>query len=593
MPGAGTPEKPVKKQGDETWVHQPNAPTPVGLEMLVAGTTTAERTDGRRTSATAVVPVVPASGTQQSPTSQPSKQQQSHPPSDAGADNTTTNSAAALLSQANALQLQLPTASLPLNYFLPMAGLVSFAGLPQLLQSFNTTATPQQALSSSARPTGASNEAPQTQTIPFVYETSAGAGGDESQNSKSLLLKKLNWVNASAEHFNPDDSINVGKKRRRRTSAKELEVLEGFFKRSQLPNAHEREELSRLTGMTPRAVQVWFQNKRQSEKRKAAGANGRPDKKRLPAYPARARSAEAEHLNETTTAVTTASPIGATSITAEAIIIPPIVQPKAGEDGHDMAGALALVGLSQARKDAPASATEGTTSNVSQHVLRETPSSEAAARGAQDGTTPPQASSQQTLHNGSQPVGPFIPNFNLKSTPDFNTSTPASLPPLHNILQTSLSPLHSFGQSPTLQASTLEQANLPASFHSMVQAALADGTVSLNPAPLREPPPAQQTQAYAAGKQDSGLVTNASTMRKSSAPPLIESGRDHQSTKGGNVREPASEAATGQVALQQVPVLRSATAPPGDSPHSAAKNSVSGRATLLAVPASALSTANN
>ncbi|KAI9014931.1 hypothetical protein BC832DRAFT_546837 [Gaertneriomyces semiglobifer] len=591
MPGAGTLEKPAKKQGAETWVHQPNAPAQEGLEMLVAGTTTAESADGPRASANAVVPVVPASGTQQPPTSQPAKQQQSHPPSDAGADNATTNSAAALLSQASALQLQLPTASLPLNYFLPMAGLVSFAGLPQILQSFNTTATPQQALSSSARPTGAPNDPPQAQTLPFVYETSAGAGGDESQNSKSLLLKKLNWVNASAEHFNPDDSINVGKKRRRRTSAKELEVLEGFFKRSQLPNAHEREELSGLTGMTPRAVQVWFQNKRQSEKRKAAGGNGRPDKKRLPAYPARARSAEAEHPNETTTTVTSAPTTAATGIAAETIILPSVVPPKAGEDGHDMAGALALVGLSQARKDARTSATDGATSNTSQHILRETSSSEAATRGAQDGTTPTQASPQQSLQNVSQPAGPFIPNFGLKSTPDIHSTTGASLPPLHNILQTSLSPLHSFGQSPTLQAGTLEQANLPASFHSMVQAALADGTVNLNPASIREPPPAQQTQAHVAGKQGSGLLSNVVTMRKSSAPPLIEYGRDHQSTMSGNVREPTFEAAAGQVALQQVPVLRSATAPPGDSPHSAAKHTVSGRATLLAVPPSALSTA--
>lgn len=64
------------------------------------------------------------------------------------------------------------------------------------------------------------------------------------------------------------------KKRRRRTSQRELEILENHFKINTLPSYTQREQLARDTGMTPRSVQVWFQNKRQSlKKRNMSGPN--------------------------------------------------------------------------------------------------------------------------------------------------------------------------------------------------------------------------------------------------------------------------------------------------------------------------------
>ncbi|KAJ9098702.1 hypothetical protein QFC21_004350 [Naganishia friedmannii] len=57
-------------------------------------------------------------------------------------------------------------------------------------------------------------------------------------------------------------------KKRRRTSPEELKILEDAYLVNTLPSSEDRTRLAERTGMTPRAVQIWFQNKRQTEKRK-------------------------------------------------------------------------------------------------------------------------------------------------------------------------------------------------------------------------------------------------------------------------------------------------------------------------------------
>ncbi|GHJ87452.1 hypothetical protein NliqN6_3854 [Naganishia liquefaciens] len=61
-------------------------------------------------------------------------------------------------------------------------------------------------------------------------------------------------------------------KKRRRTSAEELKILEDAYRVNTLPSSEERQRLAERTGMTARAVQIWFQNKRQTEKRKMTQA---------------------------------------------------------------------------------------------------------------------------------------------------------------------------------------------------------------------------------------------------------------------------------------------------------------------------------
>ncbi|KAF9435723.1 hypothetical protein BGZ76_005662 [Entomortierella beljakovae] len=83
--------------------------------------------------------------------------------------------------------------------------------------------------------------------------------------------KTLNWVNALPSHFDTAVSGHP-RKRRRRTNREELEVLEDAFSRNLLPDAATRQELGDRLGMSVRAVQIWFQNRRQTMRKKSLGA---------------------------------------------------------------------------------------------------------------------------------------------------------------------------------------------------------------------------------------------------------------------------------------------------------------------------------
>lgn len=54
------------------------------------------------------------------------------------------------------------------------------------------------------------------------------------------------------------------KAKRRRANAKQLEVLNRVFERTVFPSTQLRAELGRQLGMSPRTVQIWFQNRRQA-----------------------------------------------------------------------------------------------------------------------------------------------------------------------------------------------------------------------------------------------------------------------------------------------------------------------------------------
>jgi hypothetical protein len=59
-------------------------------------------------------------------------------------------------------------------------------------------------------------------------------------------------------------------KKRQRTSPEQLEILETVYQTEKLPGSDLRKELAVKLKMTPRRVQVWFQNKRAKEKRMGA-----------------------------------------------------------------------------------------------------------------------------------------------------------------------------------------------------------------------------------------------------------------------------------------------------------------------------------
>ena len=85
---------------------------------------------------------------------------------------------------------------------------------------------------------------------------------------------RFRWIYEHNETFrldHPDSayssfySNNKQVKRRRRNASKDqLNILENVFQKTQFPSARLREELANKLNMSPRAVQIWFQNKRQA-----------------------------------------------------------------------------------------------------------------------------------------------------------------------------------------------------------------------------------------------------------------------------------------------------------------------------------------
>ncbi len=61
------------------------------------------------------------------------------------------------------------------------------------------------------------------------------------------------------------DNMNRSSKRRKRTvlSAKQHRILSKFFLECAFPDAEQRMRLGKVLEMTPRTVQIWFQNQRQ------------------------------------------------------------------------------------------------------------------------------------------------------------------------------------------------------------------------------------------------------------------------------------------------------------------------------------------
>ncbi|OAC99774.1 Homeodomain-like DNA binding domain-containing transcription factor, partial [Mucor lusitanicus CBS 277.49] len=54
------------------------------------------------------------------------------------------------------------------------------------------------------------------------------------------------------------------KAKRKRASPSQLSVLNRVFEQTFFPSTELRMELGKQLGMSPRTVQIWFQNKRQS-----------------------------------------------------------------------------------------------------------------------------------------------------------------------------------------------------------------------------------------------------------------------------------------------------------------------------------------
>ncbi|KAF9969493.1 hypothetical protein BGZ73_008140 [Actinomortierella ambigua] len=127
-------------------------------------------------------------------------------------------------------------------------------------------------------PTTATISASTAPSEPVVVTVTTGPDADANADvdadtsadatAARTLRRELNWVNAVPSHF--DASSPNPRKRRRRTNRAELAVLEDAFARNLLPDAATRQELGQRLGMSVRAVQIWFQNRRQSLRKKSS-----------------------------------------------------------------------------------------------------------------------------------------------------------------------------------------------------------------------------------------------------------------------------------------------------------------------------------
>ncbi|KAI8971747.1 Homeodomain-like protein, partial [Mycotypha africana] len=74
----------------------------------------------------------------------------------------------------------------------------------------------------------------------------------------------------TADQFFEDDEPV---KKRKRATPSQLHVLNSVFVRTHFPSTELRMKIGKQLGMSPRTVQIWFQNKRQSRRTKEKSSN--------------------------------------------------------------------------------------------------------------------------------------------------------------------------------------------------------------------------------------------------------------------------------------------------------------------------------
>ncbi|KIY74379.1 homeobox-domain-containing protein [Cylindrobasidium torrendii FP15055 ss-10] len=84
----------------------------------------------------------------------------------------------------------------------------------------------------------------------------------------------------------PEDSPTI-KKKRKRADAAQLKILNDVYARTAFPSTEERQQLAKTLDMSPRSVQIWFQNKRQQTRQTRTASNH-------PAYTAASSEAQAQ-----------------------------------------------------------------------------------------------------------------------------------------------------------------------------------------------------------------------------------------------------------------------------------------------------------
>lgn len=108
------------------------------------------------------------------------------------------------------------------------------------------------------------SQQPLLQTMPSIQ-----------QNLVSPLVEKRSYafISHSPSTFplqEPSiDNAQLARRKRRRTSPLELSILQAEFEKGQTPNRTRRMEIAKKVHMTEKAIQIWFQNRRQTLRRQS------------------------------------------------------------------------------------------------------------------------------------------------------------------------------------------------------------------------------------------------------------------------------------------------------------------------------------
>lgn len=131
----------------------------------------------------------------------------------------------------------------------------------------------------------------QLTTPPPTNTTAATATRRRKRRSSTIMIiKPTRWIppplhpqqsfaNSGIQHFNETDFkptfYNPNEvKHRRRISSDQCSILETEYLINTKPNATKRHQLAERLGMTPRTVQIWFQNKRAKVKQQQIKSGG-------------------------------------------------------------------------------------------------------------------------------------------------------------------------------------------------------------------------------------------------------------------------------------------------------------------------------
>ena len=105
-------------------------------------------------------------------------------------------------------------------------------------------------------------------SVPIPYRSKDIDNNQPTQSNSPPSYNIFPSKSKSSPSFRISPSAPLKATRKRtRTTKEQAKALQILFDTNPLPNLKQRQELGDQIGMTPRSVQIWFQNKRQQMKR--------------------------------------------------------------------------------------------------------------------------------------------------------------------------------------------------------------------------------------------------------------------------------------------------------------------------------------